>query len=727
MKPLLTTRDSPVDHDDPKQALRMRRYFMAAGTSLLSIGLMLASYLLGFLSRAAFYQSASLVLLAILVFYIVFRSGLNRRFSDPNLTVAQISASTLVTLFTMYASDGARAVFLVLLLMILLFGVLRLTKRVLLVYAACILAGYGAVIGLLWRFKPQSLNLPLELLLWLTLALTLPWFALMGGFVSGLRNILRKSNNTLQGVLLRVQESEASLAQAQHIAGLGSWTFDPVRRCATWSVETYRLFGIDPARPALIGEQFLRLVYPQDQGHYNELIRPALRDGRSFDDRFRIVRPTGEIRCLHILGQPVVNAEGHITLLRGTLMDITERKQAEDTRRGLEAQLRESQKMEAIGTLAAGIAHDFNNILGAILGNLALAREDMGAGHAALHSLEQINKSALRARMLVQQILAFGRRQPQELVNRPLRPIVQETLALMRASLPAGVSLEARLVDAPLHVLADATQVQQVLMNLCMNAWHALQGQAGRIVVGLEPTIGLPSSAGQGPAGSPPGEYAHLWVRDSGSGMDLATRARIFEPFFTTKPVGQGTGLGLSVVHGIVAAHQGAITVDSALGQGSTFHMYFPLLDSQDPAAASGWGALPHLQRQGQGQHVLYLDDDEVMVLLVERLLRRLGYRVSCYQDPREAVAAVRSQSQTFDLVVSDFNMPEFSGLDVARELTAIRPDLPVVISSGFLTEEQRAKLLRAGVRDVIQKENTLEDLGPLVNRFILRARSQIT
>ena len=412
------------------------------------------------------------------------------------------------------------------------------------------------------------------------------------------------------------------------------------------------------------------------------------------------------------------SADGLAVRMVGTNRDISERKQAEGTRRGLEAQLRESQKMEAVGTLAAGIAHDFNNILGAILGNLALAREDLGAGHAALHSLEQINKSALRARMLVQQILAFARRQPQELVSLPLRPVVQETLALMRASLPAGANLEARLADAPLHVLADATQIQQALMNLCMNAWHALQGQAGRIVVGLEASVGLPAGVGQGPAASPSGEYAHLWVRDSGSGMDVATRARIFEPFFTTKPVGQGTGLGLSVVHGIVAAHQGAITVDSALGQGSTFHMYFPLLDSQHPAAASGWVALPHLQRQGQGQHVLYLDDDEVMVLLVERLLRRLGYRVSCYQDPREAVAAVRAQSQTFDLVVSDFNMPEFSGLDVARELANIRPDLPVVISSGYLTDEQRAELLRAGVRDVIQKENTLEDLGPLVHRL---------
>ena len=330
LKPLLSTRDSPLNHDAAEQALRLRRYFLAAGTSLLSIGLMLASYLLGYLSRGAFYQSTSLVLLAIFVFYFLFRAGLNLRFRDPSLTVEQMLTSSLVVLYTMYAADGARAAFLVLLLMSFLFGVLQLTVRVLLVYAAGILAGYGAVIGLLWRFKPQSLDLALELLQWLTLALTLPWFALMGGFISGLRNNLRKSNHDLQGVLQRVQESEASLAQAQHIAGLGSWTFDAVRRCATWSAETYRLFGIDPARPAPTGEHFLRLVHPQDQRHYKQLIRPALRDGRSFDERFRILLPTGEIRCLHVLGQPVANAGGQTTQLRGTMMDITERNAQEE-------------------------------------------------------------------------------------------------------------------------------------------------------------------------------------------------------------------------------------------------------------------------------------------------------------------------------------------------------------------------------------------------------------
>ena len=517
-----------------------------------------------------------------------------------------------------------------------------------------------------------------------------------------------------------LRASEERLQRALEASDLSLWDFDvesgTVYLSESWS---QRLGGpSEVTRTTFMG--LADRVPEAERPGLLEALVAALKDPRArYRVEHRVRKLDGEWLWNLSEGRIVERgADGRALRMVGTNRDITALKQAEATRRGLETQLRESQKMEAIGTLASGIAHDFNNILGAILGNLALAREDMSAGHAALHSLEQINKSALRARSLVQQILTFGRREPQELVNRPLRPLIQETLALMRASLPAGVSLEGTLADAPLHVLADATQIQQVLMNLCTNAWHALQGQPGRIVVGLE-SIGLPADAAQLSGGLPPGDYAHLWVSDSGCGMDLATRARIFEPFFTTKPIGQGTGLGLSVAHGIVTAHHGAITVDSAPGQGSTFHAFLPLVDSQDLAAPSGWDAMQALRPLGHGQHVLYVDDDEVMVLLVERLLLRLGYRVTCYQDSRQAIAAVRARSETFDLVVSDFNMPEFSGLDVAREVARIRADLPVVISSGHLSDEQRDELLRAGVRELIQKENTVEDLGLLVHRLL--------
>ena len=529
------------------------------------------------------------------------------------------------------------------------------------------------------------------------------------------------SARTLAGQALRT--SEERLQRALDASGLCLWDLDT----ESGSVYLSEGWSLQLGGPA----EVTRTTFAALLDRVPESERPPLMEAFIAAAKDPHVRYRVEHRVRKDDGQWIWNlsegrvverdAEGQALRLVGTNRDITDRKHAEATRRGLEAQLRESQKMEAVGTLAAGIAHDFNNILGAILGNLALAREDVGASHAALPCLEQINKSALRARSLVQQILAFGRNQPQELVNRPLRPLVQETLTLMRSTLPAGVNLEAALADTPLHVLTDPTQFQQVLMNLCTNAWHALQGQAGRIGVGLERIV-LPAGPGHPSrrvGDLAPGEYAHVWVSDTGCGMDAATRARIFEPFFTTKPVGQGTGLGLSVAHGIVAAHHGAIGVDSVLGQGSTFRVYLPLVDAEEPAPPSGWGGLPPLQRSGQGQHVLYLDDDEVMLLLVEQMLRRLGYRVTCFQDPRQALAAVRAQPRAFDLIVSDFNMPELSGLDVAREVARISAELPVVISSGYLTEEQRAELLRSGARDLIRKESTLEELGPVVQRLL--------
>ena len=389
-------------------------------------------------------------------------------------------------------------------------------------------------------------------------------------------------------------------------------------------------------------------------------------------------------------------------------------------RSSLETQLRESQRIEALGTLAGGIAHDFNNILAAILGNVALARDDLDGGHPAHASLEQIRKASSRARDLVQQILAFGRRQPHALVNQPLQPLVKEAMALLRSTLPASVALDSMLADEPLHALADATHMQQVLMNLCTNAWHALQGEPGRIVVGLEPVqVGTADVALLG-NGLAPGRYAHLWVQDSGCGMDTATQARIFEPFFTTKPTGQGTGLGLSVVHGMVAAHHGAIRVDSAPGQGTTMHLYLPATDPAPPALAP----VPAPDRTpgllaGGDRHVLYVDDDEVIVLMVERLLVQAGYRVTVFTDGQEAVAAVRAKPSAFDLVVTDYNMPGFTGLDVARAVASIRSDLPVVISSGFISEDLQRQAAAAGARSLMHKQNTLEELTQLVHRLL--------
>jgi PAS domain S-box-containing protein len=424
-------------------------------------------------------------------------------------------------------------------------------------------------------------------------------------------------------------------------------------------------------------------------------------------------RKTGEAFWIEFDSVPIVDASGRHTHWVSVARDISERKQAEADRQGLEAQLRESQKMESIGTLAGGIAHDFNNILGAILGNVALANEDLGANPSVRTSLSEIGKAARRARSLVQQILAFSRRQPQELVLQPMRPLVEDTLGLLRSTLPAMVTLGATLSDEPVHVKADTTQVQQVLMNLCMNAWHALPNGVGDIRVGLDALVLAPGAAAPHDT-MPPGRYAHLWVSDTGSGMDRATRERIFEPFFTTKAVGEGTGLGLAVVHGIVSAHHGAISVESEPGVGTTFHLYFPT--SEAAAFVPAFDSTAPALLRGQGRHVLYVDDDEVMVLMVERLLVRAGFHVTCCADARAAITCVRATPELVDVVVTDFNMPEFSGLDLAEALAKMRPGLPVVISSGYISDDMRERARLAGVHSLLNKQDTLEALVPRIH-----------
>ncbi len=417
------------------------------------------------------------------------------------------------------------------------------------------------------------------------------------------------------------------------------------------------------------------------------------------------------------------------------IRDVTERKQAEARQNQLEAQLRESQKMEALGTLAGGVAHDFNNIVATIMGNAELALEDVEPRHAARQSLEEIRKASRRAKNLVQQILAFGRRQVLEREVISLAPAVEESARLLRATLPAGVSLSIECApDAP-EVLADATQVQQVLLNLCTNAWQAMQGQEQPAAIAVSLTPHLASDA---PYSGPerrtrvgrvalrPGLYACLTVRDTGPGMDGATRSRIFEPFFTTKPVGKGTGLGLAVVHGIIEDHGASIAVHSTPGGGATFRVYFP---ATEQVAGPMQGAQPKVRTageqggrsavpQGQGKSILYVDDDEAIVLLMTRLLERQGYRVSGYADPRDALAAVQAQPDAFDLAVTDFNMPGMSGLEVARALREIRGDLPVALASGYITEELRAEAPAAGVSELIYKPNSVEELCEIIARL---------
>ena len=413
-----------------------------------------------------------------------------------------------------------------------------------------------------------------------------------------------------------------------------------------------------------------------------------------------------------------LNASG--SECRAVLIDLTQRFEAEAAHHVLELQLRESQKMEAVGILAGGIAHDFNNILAAILGNVVLAQQDVGEDHAASISLAQIRQAGQRARGLVQQILAFSRRQPEKPVRLVLQASIDETLALLHATLPAGANLHASLGTEPLVVLADATQLQQVVINLCTNAWQALPAKGGRIDLQLDAVQPGMDACPAIPAGLAAGSYARLRVHDNGCGMDAPTQSHIFEPFFTTKPVGSGTGLGLAVVHGIVASMGGVLSVRSAPDQGSTFEVWLPLLDPTESASVVPVDPDADLPAaQGPVKHVVCVDDDETVLLIVERWLQRQGYRVSAFSDPQVALEAFRAAPMSVDVVVTDFNMPVMSGLALAEAMTSLRPGMPIVLSSGYVTQELRRDARGAGVSEVIYKEDIFDQLGALLHRLL--------
>lgn len=433
-----------------------------------------------------------------------------------------------------------------------------------------------------------------------------------------------------------------------------------------------------------------------------------------FDFEARFCRPDGSVRRVHLVSAPRA-LDGGAIVWDGLLTDVTDRTEAQEARRRLEQQLSEAQKMESIGTLASGIAHDFNNVLAAILGNARMANEDLEDGNQTEVSLclDQIIKASDRARNLVDRILSFSRRDAVRSLVQPLLPVVRESLSLLRSTLPAGVQLLECIDDPEASAEIDRTQMEQVLLNLCTNAWHALGDKGGRIEVRLG-TVVLDAAASI-PLGLLPGRHVRLSVQDDGMGMDEQVRQRIFEPFFTTKPVGKGTGLGLSVVHAIVRSHDGAIGVHSEPGQGTRFDVFIPASFSATVSApASRPGPQPDSERSC-GERVLLIEDDLLMSSMLKKLLARHGYGVSHHSDTELAMAAVRADPQAFDVLVTDYNMPHHSGLEMITAIRRIRPGLPTILISGYVSDELRASAAAHGVRHVLEKTRSLDELVKLL------------
>jgi len=381
------------------------------------------------------------------------------------------------------------------------------------------------------------------------------------------------------------------------------------------------------------------------------------------------------------------------------LQDITDRRRLEKERRQLEKQLFQAQKMEAIGTLAGGIAHDFNNILTGIIGYTDLYKNAVRDRPKVHHGMEQVLQAANRAKDLVTQILTFSRRTDREKIPIRLAPIVKEVVKFMRASLPTTIEIKQKVEDAEGVIVADPTQMHQVLMNLCTNAGHAMKETGGVLTIELKETAMEQANLVHHP-GLRPGRYLQLTVRDSGHGISREHVGRIFEPYFTTKEKGEGTGLGLAVVHGIVKDQGGEINVSSEEGHGTVFRIYLPL--AEKPATDRRENAEAVLP--GKGEPILFVDDEKIVADMSREMLQELGYSVVTETDPVRAVALFKEKRDAFSLVITDKTMPHMTGFDLARAVKDIRADVPVIICSGYQEKGDMEKLAECGISRMITK-----------------------
>jgi PAS domain S-box-containing protein len=516
-----------------------------------------------------------------------------------------------------------------------------------------------------------------------------------------------------------LRENEERLRLAMQSARMGSWEIAVTSRRLHASPEAEAVYGCPPGELSGPVENLGRHAPTEEAAELLRLLT-ALLAGRttSLDFSHRLLLADGTERWVEVKGR-LLHPPGSPDQVRviGATADITERRLAEIQRGRLEQQLLQAQKLESIGTLAGGIAHDFNNILTAILGNTELARMDLPPGDPLHEPLEEIRRSSHRARDLVRRILAFSR--PHESRQRIFAalPLVEEVVKLLRATIPATVEITVTAAPSLPCIEADSSEIHQVLLNLGTNAWQALAPRAGHVTFTLD-TFTLTPTAPPPHPNLTAGDYVRIAVADNGPGISSAVLPRIFDPFFTTKGPGEGTGLGLSVAHGIMSSVRGAITVASTVGQGTVFTLYFPA-SAGEPTSLTERPAPAPVAKLGRGQNILCVDDEKTIVVLMDRLLTGAGFTVTGCVQPHEALARFRAEPGAFALVVTDLAMPQMSGIDLTRELRRLRPDLPVILTSGYLRPADTEAAAAVGIREIIQKPQSLDQIVPTIVRLL--------
>ncbi|MHB8108699.1 MAG: PAS domain-containing hybrid sensor histidine kinase/response regulator [Syntrophorhabdaceae bacterium] len=521
--------------------------------------------------------------------------------------------------------------------------------------------------------------------------------------------VLRSRDNLELRVRERTAELEESRERFRDLVDLlpeGIFEMDTEGRVLYANRRTLEIFQCAP-------EDFAKGLHLQDIAVESELTRiendiaEILRDG-IIEREYTVHRRSGvEFPVLFRAGK--IEHKGKVTGIRGILVDLTESRKAQADKERLEYQLRHSQKMEALGTMAGGIAHDFNNILAAIIGFSEMLLEDLPPGSPYRHDLEKIHRSGLRGRDLIKQMLAFSRKDGQAKKAVRIKDIVEETMNLIRASIPTTVKIELEIQDPSAVLFADPTQIQQVIINLCKNASDAMPG-GGTLGIKI---IDYSAEIDNIVPGLRKGSYILMSITDSAKGIPPDILERIFEPFFTTKKHGRGTGLGLSLVHGIVTGHDGVITVDSQPGKGTTFHVYLPKTEMETKETAR------RIQKLKTGtERILFIDDEELILDMARQMLESLGYHVTTAMNSADALDLFKKDPNSFDIVISDQTMPEMTGLQLSSAIKSIK-QVPFILLTGFSDAVTTEAVKWSGVDAYFMKPLTKKELSRNVRKLL--------
>ena len=514
-----------------------------------------------------------------------------------------------------------------------------------------------------------------------------------------------------------LRESEERYALAMEGANEGHWDWDMASDRLFLSSKMKLLEGRDTHSVITTRAEWMAqtVIHPADAPRFEAALADHF-EGRTprYECEYRIRQSNGEWCWVLARGRCLRDGSGKPYRFVGSAIDVSAHKQAQTDKEQLEAQLRQSQKMEAIGTLAGGIAHDFNNILGAILGYGELAQQHSTEGSALRRYTDNVMHAAGRAKALVDRILGFSRSGLGERVPVNVQAVIEETIELLTASLPNAIRLQIRLEAGNAAVIGDATHLHQVAMNLCTNAVQAM-AHGGTLSVALERIESSERRSHQRGSALPPGPYVRLAVSDTGTGIPPEVLERIFDPFFTTKSVGEGTGLGLSLVHGIVADLGGAIDVMTRAGAGTRFEIWLPIRGETAKPVEEAVRELP----RGNGETVLIVDDEPLLVALAEEQLAELGYEPVGFDSSRVALQAFRANPERFDVIVTDEAMPDLIGTQLAREIRQSRPAIPIILMSGHGGSPLATRAAALGINEVLCKPLQGRDLAESLARVL--------